>query len=277
MRLLFIASEAAARTECMAALKAAGFVVDCVPNLEIADEALCGSPYATIVIGNNVSPVRAIPWLRARRQTGSTIPILTQLENDRVDDRIAAFEAGADDCFRAPVAGRELVARLRAALRRPPQIAAATLQAGNAKLDPETREVWVDNVRIKVPRREVGLLEQLMRRYTRVVPRLQLESNLYGMDDDVAPNSIEVGVSRIRRRLLDANATVEIHTVRGVGYCLSPREPNDVASAGHGRLVPDVSDANGGRMQPTIGTLGDLRHAAGHLAPRQLPPGLDRT
>ncbi len=227
MRILFLACRVSLDTHLLAAVKTAGFVADHVATPEDADEALCSCPYAAIFVGNAI-PGAAAPWIMRHRRAMLSTPILVQLETDTALDRIAAFEAGADDCFRAPIVARELVARLRAVLRRPPLIDRQTLAAGNATLDPETREVWVAGRRINVPRREVSLLEQLMRRFTRVVPRMQLEANLYGMDDEVAPNSIEVGVSRIRRRLLDADANVAIQTVRGIGYRLghSSRDPS---------------------------------------------------
>ena len=224
MRLLCLSFQIMHRPELLAAIKAAGFIVDHVPGFDLADEAISGSPYSAAIVSDTGRLFAAAQWVRRQRREGLLIPILLQTEQDSADCRIAAFEAGVDDCFRLPIVPRELIARLRAVLRRPPLVQQTALKAGNARLDPETREVWVSDRRIKVPRREVSLLEQLMRRYTRVVPRMQLEANLYGVDDDVAPNSIEVGVSRIRRRLQDAGATVEIQTVRGVGYCLGPQE-----------------------------------------------------
>ena len=223
MRILFLAVRESVDPSLLSAVKSAGFVADHVDTPDDADEALCSCPYAAIIVCNKI-PGSAPTWIIRHRRALLSTPILVQLEQDAAKDRIAAFEAGADDCYRSPIQPRELVARLRAVLRRPPLIDRRTLAAGNATLDPETREVWVAGRRINVPRREVSLLEQLMRRYTRVVPRMQLEANLYGMDDEVAPNSIEVGVSRIRRRLLDADADIAIQTVRGVGYRLGPAE-----------------------------------------------------
>lgn len=223
MRLLCLSRQIAQKHDLLSVLKSAGFVVDQIHTLDLAEEALSTCPYQAAIITDNGRPALAAQWLRRRRADGLAIPVLLQMEQDSADNRIIAFDAGADDCFRLPIVPRELLARVRALMRRPPLVQQTSLQAGNARLDPQTREVWVSEQRIKVPRREVSLLEQLMRRYTRVVPRPLLEANLYGMDDDVAPNSIEVGVSRIRRRLQEAGATVSIQTVRGVGYCLSPQ------------------------------------------------------
>lgn len=95
------------------------------------------------------------------------------------------------------------------------------LSAGNVRLDVRTREVWVGGQPVAIPRRELSLLEHLMRRCGRVVPRPALEGDLYGHRDDVCPNSIEVRISRVRRHMQHAEATVSISTVRGVGYMLA--------------------------------------------------------
>lgn len=140
---------------------------------------------------------------------------------DDTKERIAALDVGADDCVPRQVHGRELLARLRAVLRRPPALSSPVLSIGNVRLDVATRKVWVGGQPVAIPRRELSLLEHLMRRYGQVVPRPALEGDLYGHLDDACPNSIGVGISRVRRHMQHAEATVSISTVRGVGYMLA--------------------------------------------------------
>ena len=116
---------------------------------------------------------------------------------DDMEERIAALDAGADDCVPRQVHGRELLARLRAVLRRLPALSSPVLSAGNVRLDVATHEVWVGGQPVAIPRRELSLLEQLMRRCGQVVPRPALESDLYGHLDEMCPNPIEVGISRV--------------------------------------------------------------------------------
>lgn len=220
MRILTIGADLSLKVHGMLVVKAACSVLDAVDTLADAAEAIPGVPYAAILLSASLPDGPSIAWLGQQRRQGLAAPVLFVTYRDHTEERIAAFEAGADDCIRLPVTEREMVARLRAVLRRPPLVTQDALIAGNTRLDPITREVWVGQTRIWVPRREVSLLEQLMRRFNRVAPRAQLEANIYGLSDEVAPNSIEVGVSRIRRRLADADASVGIRTVRGIGYCL---------------------------------------------------------
>ncbi|NQU58046.1 MAG: response regulator transcription factor, partial [Rhodospirillales bacterium] len=123
-----------------------------------------------------------------------------------------------------PFAMSELVARIRALLRRPGGALGLTLTAGNVSFDTAAREVRVDENVISVSRREMGVLEQLMRRYGRVVPKDVLEDKLYGFGEEVTSNSVEVHISRLRKRLAKADADISVHTLRGVGYLLSEDE-----------------------------------------------------
>jgi len=95
------------------------------------------------------------------------------------------------------------------------------LEAGNVVLDTVGRDVRIAGSNLNLPRRECAILEHLMRRAGRVVPKAVLEEKLYGIDDELGSNAIPVHVHHLRRRLLDAGATAEIHTVRGVGYLLT--------------------------------------------------------
>ncbi len=220
MRIVVIGTELSLQVTAMRMIRAAAFVIDGTASLDEAETMTADVSYAAVLLSAHLPIGAPLAWLERQRRRTLVAPVAYVTNRDGVDERIAAFEAGADDCIRMPVTEREMVARLRAVMRRPPMMAQAALVAGNTRLDRASREVWVGLQRIQIPRREVSLLEQLMLRFNRVAPRTQLEANIYGYSDVVAPNSIEVGVSRIRRRLTDANASVGVRTVRGVGYCL---------------------------------------------------------
>lgn len=144
---------------------------------------------------------------------------------DAVDDRVTGLNAGSDDYFLKPFAMEELVARIRALLRRPGGVMGVTLEAGNISFDTTAREVRVDDSPVHILRREMSVLELLMRRHGRVVPKDVLEDNIYGFDEEVTSNSVEVHISRLRNRLTNAQASVSIHTLRGVGYLLADDAP----------------------------------------------------
>jgi DNA-binding response OmpR family regulator len=158
------------------------------------------------------------------RPAPNRIPILVLTARDAVEDRVGGLDAGADDYMVKPFAMAELIARTKALLRRPGGALGVTLQAGNVVLDTVGRDVRVGDAVLQLPRRECAILEHLMRRQGRVVPKSVLEEKLYGMDDELESNAVPVHVHHLRRKLQDAAATAEIHTVRGVGYLLTDGE-----------------------------------------------------
>jgi len=162
--------------------------------------------------------------LRELRGKGNQTPVLVLTARDAVEDRVSGLDTGADDYLVKPFAMTELVARTKALLRRPGGVLGVTLKAGNLSFDTIERDVRIGGVPLVLPRRESAILENLMRRVGRVVPKLVLEEKLYGLDDEHESNPIPVHVHHLRRKLLDAGASAEIHTVRGVGYLLTETE-----------------------------------------------------
>jgi two-component system, OmpR family, response regulator len=110
-------------------------------------------------------------------------------------------------------------------LRRPTTALGPVMRAGNVEFDPAGRQVWVNGVSVKVPRREICLLEVLMRRFGRVVPKSALEESLFSYDNDVSSNALEVGIYRLRSHLSKSGAAVSIRTDRGIGYILELAHP----------------------------------------------------
>ena len=134
---------------------------------------------------------------------------------------VGGLNAGADDYLTKPFAMTELIARIKALLRRPGGVLGITLDAGNVSLDTVGRELTIAGGPVRVSRRELAILEQMMRRFGRIVPKAVLEEKLYGMDEEPDSNTIPVHVHHLRRQLQTANASLAIHTIRGVGYILT--------------------------------------------------------
>ena len=152
---------------------------------------------------------------------GKALPILILTARDAIEDRIAGLNAGGDDYLTKPFAMNELIARINALLRRPGGVLGITLEAGNFCLDTVGRELAIDGIPVRLSRQELAILEQMMRRLGRIVPKAVLEEKLYGIDEEPDSNTIPVHVHHLRRQMLAANASLSIHTIRGVGYILT--------------------------------------------------------
>ncbi len=205
-------------------LEKAGFAVDLCMSKRDAAEALANFPYDALILDLGLPDGDGLLLCREERNRGNTTPVLMLTARDAVEDRIAGLNAGADDYLIKPFAMAELVARINALLRRPGGALGIVLSAGNIAFDSIGRDVHVAGSVVALPRREVAVLEQLLRRQGRVVPRSILEEKLYGIDDEPESNAIPVHVHRLRKRLEEAGASAEIHTVRGVGYVLMDRK-----------------------------------------------------
>jgi DNA-binding response OmpR family regulator len=220
LRLLLIEDEARIVQLLTAVLSRTSFAVDAVRTCAEARAALSSAPYDAAILDLGLPDGDGMALLSTTRASGNNVPIIILTARDAVEDRVCGLDSGADDYLIKPFAAAELIARIKALLRRPGGALGTILQAGNVSLDTIGREVAVDGTYVALPRRETATLEQLMRRLGRVVPKAVLEEKLYGIDDLIESNTIPVHVHHLRRKLQDAGATVEIHTVRGVGYLL---------------------------------------------------------
>ena len=208
-------------------LEKEGFTVDDVDTASGGQAALSTVQYDAIILDLGLPDADGLDVLRSLRDEGDETPVLILTARDGIDDRVRGLNSGGDDYLLKPFAMEELVARIRALLRRPGGVLGLVITAGNVSFDTTAREVQVDERTISIPRRELGVLEQLMRRNGRVVPKDVLEDKIYGFGKEVSSNSIEVHVSRLRKRLAGAGANISVHTLRGVGYLLS--EENTMA------------------------------------------------
>jgi DNA-binding response OmpR family regulator len=220
MRLLVIEDEPRIAEILRPPLEQAGFAVDFVRLCAEGRAALASHPYDATILDLGLPDEDGLHLLAELRARGDTLPILVLTARDAVDDRVCGLDAGADDYLVKPFAITELVARTKALLRRPGAALGMTLSAGNIRFDTVGRDVRVGETCVQLQRRESATLEHLMRRLGRVVPKAVLEEKLYGLDEELESNAIPVHIHHLRRKLLDAGAKVEIHTVRGIGYLL---------------------------------------------------------
>jgi DNA-binding response OmpR family regulator len=204
-----------------ARLAADGYVIDHVVCLGEAIEAVMSAPYRAVLLDRRLPDGDGLALLPVIRTRSPAPPVLVLSALDDVPDRVAGLDAGAEDYLVKPFVYEELRARLLARLRRSPQEAPeAPLSVGRLRYDLRTREARVDEAALTLTRRELAILEALIRRAGRVVMRENLEAQVYGFDDEIQSNALEAHVSRLRKRLTEAGAGVLLHGVRGVGYML---------------------------------------------------------
>jgi DNA-binding response OmpR family regulator len=225
MRLLIVEDETRIAEILKQALEQSGFAVDALSFYADAQQALALAPYDAMILDLGLPDGDGMKLLEEIRSAGNRLPVLILTARDAVEDRVSGLDRGADDYLVKPFAMTELIARTKALLRRPGGALGTILEAGNVNFDTIGRDVWVGGVQVVMPRRESAILEHLMRRLGRVVPKAVLEEKLYGIDEELESNAIPVHVHHLRRKLLEAGATAEIHTVRGVGYFLSEDKP----------------------------------------------------
>jgi DNA-binding response OmpR family regulator len=197
-----------------------GFRVDTFATAEEGLAATKSMTYDALILDLGLPDRDGLDLVQELRATASRLPILILSARDGIDDRVDGLDRGADDYMMKPFAMKELAARLRALLRRPGGPLGSTIDIGNIKLDTTARQLKVDGRTVAIPPRELDALELLMRRADQVVPKRLFEDSVYGLSDEVAPNTIEALISRLRRRLETIGASVSIHTLRGIGYLL---------------------------------------------------------
>jgi DNA-binding response OmpR family regulator len=219
MRILLVEDEAEMADALASALKRYDMVVDHAPTLAEAEEAISADVHAVLLDRQlpDGDGLTLIPKLRAR---ADGVPIIVLTARGELADRVAGLDCGADDYLAKPFAVEELLARLRAVLRRPAGLQPDILHAGRLAFDFGHREASIDGAPLELPRRELLVLEALVRRMGRTVLRSALEEAVYSFDDEIQSNALDTHVSRLRRKLSEADARVEIHGIRGVGYLL---------------------------------------------------------
>ncbi len=221
VRILLVEDDPALAREIIRALEREHWPLDHVSSLADAFEAVIQFPYRAILLDRTLPDGDGIALVRAAKSRPSRPSIIFLTARDEISDRIEGLDAGADDYLVKPFALEELLARIRAACRRPlAEAAPGPIEVGQLSFEPASREVRIAGRPLALPRRELALLELLVRRSGRVVQRTHLDSELYGFDAEVSANALETLVSRLRRRLEEAEAGLQLRTIRGVGYML---------------------------------------------------------
>ena len=223
MRLLVVEDDPDLNRQLVAALNDAGYVVDTAADGEEGHFLGETEPYDAVILDIGLPIMDGVSVLENWRREGRKMPVLILTARDRWSDKVAGFDAGADDYVSKPFHMEEVLARVRALLRRSAGHATSDISCGPLMLDTKSARVTVDGQQVKLTSLEFRLLAYLMHHQDRVVSRTELVEHLYDQDFDRDSNTIEVFVGRLRKKL-DVDV---LKTVRGLGYCISA--PDDAA------------------------------------------------
>ncbi|MBL8790217.1 MAG: response regulator transcription factor [Rhizobiales bacterium] len=218
MRVLVVEDDADLNRQISSALTDAGYVVDKALDGEEGHYLGETSPYDAVILDLGLPVLDGVSVLEKWRRAGRKMPVLILTARDRWSDKVAGFDAGADDYVTKPFHMEEILARVRALVRRSAGQASSELTCGPVTLDTKGAKVLVNGMAIKLTSLEYRLLEYLMMHMGKVVSRTELVEHLYDQDFDRDSNTVEVFVGRLRKKL----GVDVLHTIRGMGYCVQP-------------------------------------------------------
>ena len=220
MRILLVEDEAEMAAALSAALRKYDMAVDRAANIGEAGELVALAVFDAILLDRQLPDGDGLDLIPRLRKKGIHTPVIVLTAKGTLPDRISGLDAGADDYLAKPFAVEELVARLRAVLRRPADLKPDVVRLGRLNLNLDHLDADVEGQPLKLPRRELLVLATLMRRMGRTVVRATLEAAVYALDEEIQSNALDTHISRLRRKLSDAGAGVEIHGIRGIGYLM---------------------------------------------------------
>lgn len=221
MRILIVEDDAALARSIVALLRGAGHAVDHVATGEDALMVVPDEPYGLIVLDVGLPGIDGFEVLSTLRRRGEKVAVLMLTARDALDDRVRGLDLGADDYLRKPFAPEKLEARIRALGRRRGGDPTPELTVGTLVLNRSTGEARVGERPLELRRREWAVLDALAIRAGQIVSRETLQAEVFGYDEPVGPNAIEVNITRVRGKLAPDGPA--IRTVRGVGYLLDGR------------------------------------------------------
>jgi len=218
MRILLAEDDPDLSRQLKASLSDAGYVVDHAPDGEEAHFLGDTEPYDCVILDLGLPKIDGVSVLERWRREGKTTPVLILTARGAWSDKVSGFDAGADDYLTKPFHTEELLARLRALVRRAAGHAQPMLVCGGLRLDPRAARASVNGEPLRLTSLEYRLLHYLMMHQSRVISRTELVEHLYDQDFDRDSNTIEVFMGRLRKKI----GTDRIETVRGLGYRLKP-------------------------------------------------------
>ncbi|MEM6410113.1 MAG: response regulator transcription factor [Pseudomonadota bacterium] len=216
MRILVVEDNPDLRRQLADALSQAGYAVDLASDGEDGHFLGDTEPYDAVILDLGLPTMDGVTILERWREDGKDFPVLILTARDRWSEKVAGFDAGADDYLTKPFVTEELLARLRALLRRAAGHSAAALECGSLRVDTRSARATVNGSPIKLTAHEYRVLAYLMHHQGRVVPRTELVEHIYDQDFDRDSNTIEVFIGRLRKKI----GSDRIETERGLGYRL---------------------------------------------------------
>ena len=202
------------------ALLREGYLSDIARSIAEQKLFLNTATYAAIVLDLGLPDGDGMHALKALRKKGVTIPVLILTARGNIQDRIKGLDFGADDYLSKPFAVDELVARIRALLRRPSEMSTTKLESGNLSLDTVSKTVVINGQNVPMGKTELSVLECLIRSEGFTVSKESIENSIYQYADEITDNALQVAVHRVRKKLKSHGATVSITSIRGIGYLL---------------------------------------------------------
>ncbi|MGH7193889.1 MAG: response regulator transcription factor [Candidatus Saccharimonadales bacterium] len=217
MRVLLVEDDQMIGEAVAQALRDAGYAVDWVRDGQAALDTIATQSYDVVLLDLGLPKKDGMGVLRSLRAKSNPVPVLVITARDGIDDRIQGLDSGADDYVLKPFEMRELLARMRAVIRRKGGVAGPVLSNGALSLDPATREATVNGAPVRLSNREYSLFQALMTRPGAILSRSELEDRIYGWGEEVESNAVEYLIHSLRRKL----GSHSIKNVRGVGWMVS--------------------------------------------------------
>jgi len=220
MRILLVEDDELLGDGIVTGLQQEGHAVDWIKDGKTAAMTIPHEEFDAVLLDLGLPRMDGVEVIKVVRKEGVSTPIMILTARDAIEDRVAGLDAGADDYITKPFDLNEVLARLRALTRRSSGRATPVIEHGNITLDPAAREVIFKGSPVKLSRREFSLLHALLQNRGRVISRNQIIETLYGWDEDIDSNALEVHIHHLRKKF----GSDVIRTIRGIGYMVSKQD-----------------------------------------------------